>query len=191
MNNLLIAGAVAAPLVAGSSAVGGYKLYQDQKAEDSQARIISVAEVTTLEKVPVSREECWKERVVKVEKKETESAGWKLGSTVLGAAIGGAIGHQVGDGRGQDVATVAGAAIGGKIGHDVYKENHKPKRVEKVTYEPRCKTVTDYKQVEKPNGYDVTYEYQGQTYTTHMDEAPQGEYLDVTTEVKLQDRSAS
>ncbi|MDX1496501.1 MAG: glycine zipper 2TM domain-containing protein [Salinisphaeraceae bacterium] len=188
MNNLLIAGAVAAPLIAGS-AVGGYALYQDQQEEDNRARIVSVAEVTTVEKVPVSRQECWKEKVVKVEKKETESAGWKLGSTVLGAAIGGAIGHQIGDGRGQDVATVAGAAIGGKIGHDVYKEEHKPKRVEKVTYEPRCKTVTDYKSVEKPNGYDVTYEYKGQTYTTHMDEAPQGEYIPVETEIRLQTKS--
>lgn len=185
MNNLLIAGAVAAPLVAGS-AVGGYQLYQNQQAENNRARIIEVAEVTTLEKVPVNRQECWKERVVKVEKKETESAGWKLGSTVLGAAIGGALGNQVGGGRGKDVATVAGAAIGGKIGHDVYKEGHKPERVEKVTYEPRCKTVTDYESVEKPNGFDVTYEYKGQVYTTHMDEAPQGEYIPVQTEVRLQ-----
>ncbi|MGB1581060.1 MAG: hypothetical protein ACPHER_06105, partial [Nevskiales bacterium] len=103
-----------------------------------------------------------------------------------------------GAGRGQAIGVIqihetplqgAGAAIGGKIGHDVYKKDHQPKRVENVTYEPRCKTVTDYQSVEKPNGYDVTYEYKGQTYTTHMDEAPQGEYIPVQTEIRLQTNS--
>lgn len=188
MNNLLIAGVIAAPLVAGS-AVGGYALYQDQQEENSRARIVEVAEVTTIEKVPVSRQECWKEKVVKVHYEKQGKESWKVGSTALGALIGGAIGHQIGNGRGQDVATVAGAAIGGKIGHDVYKKDHQPKRVENVTYEPRCKTVTDYQSVEKPNGYDVTYEYKGQTYTTHMDEAPQGEYIPVQTEIRLQTNS--
>lgn len=189
MSKLLIAGAIAAPLVAGATAVGGYSLYQEQQLENSRARILSVAEVTTLEKIPVSRQECWKEKVVKVEYKKTEDGGWKAGSTLLGAVIGGAIGHQIGDGRGQDVATVAGAAIGGKVGHDVYKDRHQPKRVEKVSYEPRCKTVTDYRTEEKPAGYDVTYEYQGKTYTTHMDEAPQGEYLPVQLETEVRVRA--
>lgn len=188
MNNLLIAGAIAAPMIAGATAVGGYNLYQEQQIENSRARVISVAEVTTVEKIPVSRQECWKEKVVKVEYKKQGKESWKVGSTAIGALIGGAIGSQIGSGSGKDVATVAGAAIGGKVGHDVYKKDHKPKRIEKVTYEPRCKTVTDYRTEEKAAGYDVTYEYQGKTYTTHMDTAPQGEYLpvQVETEIKLQ-----
>lgn len=176
MNNSLIAAVVAAPLVAGSS-FGGYKLYQDYQIENSRARILEVAETTTIEKVPVSRQECWQEKVVNVHYENQSTQAGKVGSTALGAVIGGAVGNQIGDGRGRDAATVVAAIIGGKIGHDVYQKNHQPKPVETVSYEPRCKTVTDYNSVEKPNGYNVTYEFQGETYTTHMDEAPQGEYL--------------
>ncbi len=190
MNNLFIAGAVAAPLIAGAT-FGGYNYYQEQQEEASRARVISVAAVTTMEKVAVPRQECWQEKIVTAEKKETGKESWKVGSTALGALIGGAIGNQIGSGRGKDAATVAGAVVGGKVGHDVYKEDHKPKTVEKVTYEQRCKTVNDYRTEEKPAGYDVTYEYQGKTYTTHMDDAPQGDYLPVETEVKLKVDAAS
>ncbi len=187
MNNSLIAAVIAAPLVAGSS-FGGYKLYQNYQAENNRARIVEVAEATRIEKVPVSRQECWQEKVVNVHYEEQSTQAGKVGSAALGAVIGGAVGNQIGDGRGRDAATVVAAIIGGKIGHDVYQKNHQPKPVETVSYEPRCKTVTDYNSVEKPNGYTVTYEYQGQTYTTHMDEAPEGEYLStLPTEVTVQD----
>ena len=184
MNNLMLAGAIVAPIAVGASAVGGYNLYQ-QQAEFNRARIINVAQVTKMEKVPFKRQECHQEEVVKIEKKKTESEGWKAGSTALGAVIGGAIGNQVGDGRGKKLATVAGAAVGGKIGHDVYKETHKPEEVKKVTQEERCTEVTDYRNEEKPAGFDVTYEYRGKTYTTRMDKAPEGEYLKVEEEMQL------
>lgn len=188
MNNLMIA-AVAAPVVAGVTAVGGYKMYQN--SQQDQARIISVAEVTTVEKVPFERQECWQEKVVKVEERETEHEGWKAGATVAGAVVGGAIGNQIGDGRGKKLATVAGAAVGGKIAHDAYKAKHQPERIETQGYEQRCKTVTDYKEEERPGGFDVTYEYKGQIHTTHMDEAPKGDYLpiEVETEIKVKGKT--
>jgi outer membrane lipoprotein SlyB len=40
---------------------------------------------------------------------------------VAGAVVGGVAGHQVGDGRGQDVATVAGAIGGGIAGNEIEK----------------------------------------------------------------------
>ena len=43
--------------------------------------------------------------------------------TVAGAVVGGIVGHQVGDGRGKDVATVAGAAGGAYVGHQMEKNN--------------------------------------------------------------------
>ncbi|QYJ80234.1 glycine zipper 2TM domain-containing protein [Shewanella acanthi] len=45
---------------------------------------------------------------------EDRNQGWK---TFGGALIGGVLGHQIGSGSGQDVATVLGALIGGGIGH--------------------------------------------------------------------------
>ena len=46
--------------------------------------------------------------------------GTGLGA-VAGGVLGGVLGHQVGGGRGKDVATVAGAAGGAYAGHQVEK----------------------------------------------------------------------
>ena len=41
--------------------------------------------------------------------------------TVIGGIVGGVLGHQVGGGRGKDVATVAGALGGALLGNEVEK----------------------------------------------------------------------
>lgn len=51
---------------------------------------------------------------------EIKGEGTGLGA-VTGGVIGGVLGHQVGSGRGKDVATVAGAAGGAYAGHQVEK----------------------------------------------------------------------
>lgn len=43
--------------------------------------------------------------------------------TIAGAVIGGLLGHQVGDGKGNTAATVIGAAGGALIGHQIEKAN--------------------------------------------------------------------
>jgi len=45
------------------------------------------------------------------------------GGAVLGAIVGGALGHTVGKGDGRKAATVGGAVAGGAIGHHVEKNN--------------------------------------------------------------------
>ena len=55
---------------------------------------------------------------LKTIKKDGEGSG--LGA-VLGGVAGGVLGHQVGSGRGKDVATVAGAAGGAYAGHQIEK----------------------------------------------------------------------
>jgi outer membrane lipoprotein SlyB len=54
-------------------------------------------------------------------KKEGEASG---GGAVLGGIVGGVLGHQVGSGRGKDVATVAGAAGGAYAGHQIEKNKN-------------------------------------------------------------------
>ncbi len=55
--------------------------------------------------------------VIPIERKgESSGAG-----AVLGGIVGGVLGHQVGGGRGKDVATVAGALGGALIGNEVEK----------------------------------------------------------------------
>lgn len=51
-------------------------------------------------------------------KKEGEGTG---AGAVLGGVVGGVLGHQVGSGRGNDVATVLGAAGGAYAGHQIEK----------------------------------------------------------------------
>lgn len=188
MNKLMIA-AVAAPVLATAGVVGGYQYKAQSEGSDipeGYARVLSAEPIVKEVKVAVPRETCWKEKVVTYETKETGKESWKVGSTALGALIGGAIGHQIGDGRGQDAATVAGAAIGGKVGHDVYKKDHKPKTIEHVSYEQRCKTVNDYRTESKTQGYAVTYEYQGQVFNTEMENAPSGEFMPIEVKVEPQ-----
>jgi uncharacterized protein YcfJ len=82
---------------------------------------------------------------VKTIKKEGEGSGLGM---VLGGVAGGVLGHQVGSGRGKDVATVAGAAGGAYVGHQVEKNQ---------------KSTTSYQVVVKMDeGNTRTFSYAGQ-----------------------------
>ncbi|MGY3266721.1 MULTISPECIES: glycine zipper 2TM domain-containing protein [unclassified Lysobacter] len=45
----------------------------------------------------------------------------RVTGTVLGAALGGLVGHQIGGGTGKDLATVGGAVAGGVAGHKIQR----------------------------------------------------------------------
>jgi outer membrane lipoprotein SlyB len=53
---------------------------------------------------------------------KVEGQGTGLGA-IAGGVVGGVLGHQVGGGRGKDVATVAGAAGGAYVGHQMEKKS--------------------------------------------------------------------
>jgi uncharacterized protein YcfJ len=57
---------------------------------------------------------------VKTIKKQGEGSGAGM---VIGGIAGGVLGHQIGSGRGNDVATVAGAAGGAYAGHQIEKNS--------------------------------------------------------------------
>lgn len=69
--------------------------------------------------------------------REIEKAGEASGGgAVAGAVVGGVLGHQVGGGRGKDVATVLGAIGGGVAGHQIEKNVNKTKEYQiRVRYE--------------------------------------------------------
>lgn len=164
MNKLLIAGAVAAPLMLGTGLTGGY--FAARHAEASEipegfVRVLNVQPASKVVQVPVSNQECRKVPVTRTVVRERESEGWKHASTGLGAVIGVAIGNQIGHGSGRDAARIGGAVIGGKAGHDIYKNTHKPETERVTTYQTRCKTVTSYRSQTKDDGFDVTFEQRG------------------------------
>ena len=58
--------------------------------------------------------------VTNVKTVQVKGEGTGMGA-VAGGVLGGVLGHQVGGGRGKDVATVAGAAGGAYVGHQTEK----------------------------------------------------------------------
>jgi uncharacterized protein YcfJ len=158
-----------------------------QSFEDN-ARVTSVRQVN--ERIPVSREECWNDRVRAYENRTVTrtDTGAPIGAgTVLGAIVGGVVGHQVGSGRGNDVATAAGAVAGGLIGNQVERSNSGPPgqvtQVERVPVErdvQRCRTVQEMR--EAVVGYDVSYEYRGRQFNTRLPYDP-GRMMPVRVDV--------
>lgn len=61
--------------------------------------------------------------------------------TVIGAVAGGVIGHQVGGGKGKQLATAGGAVAGGFIGHHIQTEHQEHQTY--TTVERRCHRVKD------------------------------------------------
>jgi outer membrane lipoprotein SlyB len=79
---------------------------------------------------------------------QIKGEGSGLGA-VAGGVLGGVLGHQIGAGRGKDVATVAGAAGGAYAGHQVEKNS---------------KTKTQYQVIVKlENGGSRTFTYNSAT----------------------------
>jgi len=97
-------------------------------------------------------------------------------ATITGGLIGGLIGHQFGDGGGRQLATLGGAIAGAAIGHDHaarrryhYREHYSYPR----TYtRERCEVHHSYSEEERLDGYRVTYEYDGELYSTFMHRHP-------------------
>ena len=96
------------------------------------------------------RRECWDET------QRVATRPHAVGvSTLVGSVIGGVIGHQIGSGRGQDVATVAGAIIGAGVGYNTAARRNPVGVREEVVQ--RCDMRYEQGYEERIDGYRVTY----------------------------------
>lgn len=136
---------------------------------DDYARVVSVS--PQVEQVNQPRQECHTEYVTV----QRQQRG--VGGSILGGIAGGLLGNQVGGGSGRSVATAAGAIAGAIAGDRV--ENDPATAVQQRPME-RCSTVDHW--TTRNNGYAVTYEYHGHTYTAVMPYDP-GERLRVNVSV--------
>jgi len=106
---------------------------------------------------------CWVEREQVVQ----ERGNANVPGAIAGAIIGGILGHQVGGGRGQDIATaggaVAGAAVGANIGRDGGGQQVHTQDVQ------RCESAPSRA---RPDYWDVTYTFRGQEYRMQMTAPP-------------------
>jgi uncharacterized protein YcfJ len=97
------------------------------------------------------------------------------GGALVGALIGGVIGNQFGTGMGKAAATGLGVVAGAALGDQAEAANSPPA----TTVVRRCQNVSRYEN--RPMGYDVVYEYNGQRYSTRMAQDPGARIaLDVT-----------
>lgn len=111
----------------------------------------------------------------------------QIGGTAVGAVVGGLLGHQIGGGKGKDLATVGGAVIGGVAGHEIQKQ-HQERNATYTTVENRCRTVTEH--TSKTVAYDVTYAYNGQQQHVRMDHDP-GTRVQVSNGVVVADSATT
>jgi uncharacterized protein YcfJ len=86
--------------------------------------------------------------VQSVRQKERKTKTSKAGM-VGGALIGGLLGHQLGGGTGNTVATIGGAAAGGYVGEKL-EQKHNAKVVWVTTVKLKDGTIKTYEQEAKP-----------------------------------------
>jgi uncharacterized protein YcfJ len=126
------------------------------------ARVIDAAPIVRHVTVTTPRRECWDETVYREPNRGT-------GAVIAGGIIGGAVGHQFGSGRGKDGATLLGALVGSTVAHNVVQRQPYDAVADTVQ---RCEVHDEVHQEERIEGYNVTYEYNGQRYVTRTREDP-------------------
>jgi uncharacterized protein YcfJ len=119
------------------------------------AKVISSTPV--LGEISTPQRNCWNEEVQVQQPKSPEG-------TVIGAIAGGLLGSTMGRGSGKAAATAVGVVTGAVVGNSVTNNETSTQNVR------RCQTTTTTQR--QVIGYDVTYEYAGQRYTSRFANDP-------------------
>ena len=118
-----------------------------------------------VEQIRAPRQECRTDYVQVPAQQERGQGG-----SIVGGIAGALLGSQVGSGNGKVAAAAAGAIAGAMVGDRVENNNrHAAGGVQEQAVR-QCRTVEAVET--RTNGYDVTYEYRGQTYTSLMSRDP-------------------
>lgn len=144
----------------------GYDSRRRNKERLFQAPVTSVRAV-----VGPSEQRCWIER----DQVDPDRRSANLPAAIAGALIGGIIGHQVGGGRGQDLATAGGAVAGAALGANVGRGDGRNAYGQDVQ---RCSSAPSRAQ---PDYWDVTYRYRGREHRMQM-ASPPGETVTVNAQ---------
>lgn len=118
----------------------------------------------------IPEETCWTESVRRERHHRASPTGM-----IIGSLIGAAIGHSAGHGRhNKKLGAVIGSAVGATIGNDIAHHKRHAKHRSHRDYEEveRCEVRYTTRTEERIAGYDVTYKYRGEVYTTHMHKHP-------------------
>jgi uncharacterized protein YcfJ len=121
-----------------------------------EARVTSVHAV-----MGPPEQRCWVERQQVVE----DRGGANVPGAIIGGVVGGVLGHQIGGGRGRDVATVGGAVAGAAIGANV---NHGGG----ATYDQDVQRCENAPSGANPAYWDVTYDFRGIEHRAQLSAPP-------------------
>ncbi len=104
---------------------------------------------------------CWVEK----EQVAQERGGANIPGAIAGALLGGVLGHQVGGGRGKDIATAGGAVAGAAVGANVGRGGGQAttRDVQRCAAAPAPS---------RPDYWDVTYNFRGQDHHIQMTSPP-------------------
>lgn len=173
MNKLYITAITGIMLLTSGMALAGHRYDEDRNIYFDRAKVVNVEPIYTTVRVSRPREECYEDEV-----RTPVYNNHSNGTAIVGGVIGGLVGNKLGHGKkGATIAgTILGAAIGKNVGHD--DDNYS----EHVSYEDRCITRVSYQTEERIDGYNVTYRYKGEIFTTRTDRHP-GKHLRVQVRV--------
>jgi uncharacterized protein YcfJ len=182
INTLMVAVGLSLVLAANSADAAGYA-YNDRR--DSQAvydyaRVLSAEPIIRYVTVTTPVKECWQDTEYYSVRNRPRGI---TGKTILGAIVGGVIGHQVGGGRGNEIATVAGSLIGASVANDAAVRNAGYSSREYSRPVTRCETNYQSREEERIDGYRVIYSYNGQKYATNTPQDP-GSRLRIRVDVR-------
>jgi uncharacterized protein YcfJ len=143
---------------AGGGPPPGYS-YRDEYRRHEGERLFEAPVNSVRAVVGPPEQRCW------VERQDIARSEPNVGGAIAGAVIGGILGHQIGSGRGRDVATAGGAVAGGALGANIGRNG------EVVSQDvQRCASVPSNA---PPDYWDVAYTWRGQVHHVQT-QAPPG-----------------
>ena len=195
----VLGGFVAAAITLGSAGALAQDRYDDPRYDDPRyddryggryddggaydyAKVVDVEPLTSRVRVSTPQRECWDETRYDRGSQYGGHGPQVAGTTLLGAAIGAVIGHQIGDGQGRKAATAGGAVIGAAIGHQQGMRRYGAVSSPQPYTVQRCETRYHDEYQERVDGYRVTYVYHGRRQVTQLPYRP-GDRIRVRVDV--------
>lgn len=181
VSSLSIAALVSSSLFSSSSAFATYKR---GNGFIDYANVTDVQPVyeTVVKTVPVER--CWNERV-KPDYRERRAHGHygrnnSATPALLGAIIGGALGNELGNRkRNKQFGVAIGGILGASIGQDIGRQHAEERGYDDGRHNAdhyrvveRCGVERETYEEQELVGYEVSYRYRGNHYTTVTDNHP-------------------
>jgi uncharacterized protein YcfJ len=135
--------------------------YYDYRRRNNE-RLFDAPVISARAVVGTTDQRCWVDREQVVQDRAANVPG-----ALAGAVIGGILGHQLGGGRGRDVATAGGAIAGAVVGANVGRDNGGQLAYSQSVQ--RCENVSGRMRADY---WDVIYNFRNEDHRIQMRDAP-------------------